>query len=487
MTRKDQAKNLLVIISDEHRFDSLGCLSGGAIKTPHLDALAKGGVQFSRAYTPSPMCVPARAALATGTYVHQNRFWDSATAYNGQPKSWMHHLRDHGYETTSIGKLHFHSGQIDNGFSREILPMHIVGERGWPIGLLREDPPKFDAAEELARDVGGGVSSYTDYDRAITQAAQDWLAEKTGSDAPFAGFISFVSPHYPLIAPEDYLALYPLDDMPEAIPSRSDHPALKTLREFFDYEDYFTPERAREARAAYFALVSFMDDCVGKVMTALAQSGHADNTLVIYTSDHGELLGDHGFWTKMAMYEGSVAVPMIINGPGITPETAPDAAHNTPHGQIRQDAVHVLDIPATALALAGVDQPEDWPGVDLVKTAQNPPDHNRTLFSEYHDGGADTGFFMVAWGDWKYIAYAGYDPQLFNLADDPQENHDLAASTDPKHQSARQEGEKRLRAICDPDAVNALAFQDQKKRIEDFGGVNACLNAPAFNATPTPI
>ena len=472
---KAKAKNLLVIISDEHRFDSLGRFSDGRIKTPHLDALANGGTQFSRAYTPSPMCVPARAALACGTYVHQNRFWDSATAYNGKPQSWMHHLRDAGYETTSIGKLHFYSGQIDNGFSREILPMHIVGERGWPIGLLREDPPKFDAAEELAREVGGGVSSYTDYDRAITQATQDWLAEKSDDPTPFAGFISFVSPHYPLIAPDDYLALYDADDMPEAIASIHDHPALNTLRKFFDYEDYFTPERAKEARAAYFALVSFMDYCVGQVMDALRQSGHAEDTLVIYTSDHGELLGDHGFWTKMAMYEGSVAVPMIVNGPGI------------PQGQNRDDAVHLLDIPATAMALAGLEQPADWPGVDLTKTAQSDADHDRTLFSEYHDGGSDTGYFMVVWGDWKYIAYAGHAPQLFNLAEDPQENHDLSASTKAHHQAARAEGERRLRAICDPDAINAMAFQDQQKRIEDFGGVEACLSAPAFNATPTPI
>ena len=472
---KAKAKNLLVIISDEHRFDSLGRFSGGMVKTPHLDALAKGGTQFSRAYTPSPMCVPARAALACGTYVHQNRFWDSATAYNGKPKSWMHHLRDAGYETTSIGKLHFHSGQIDNGFSREILPMHIVGERGWPIGLLREDPPKFDAAEELAREVGGGASSYTDYDRAITQATQDWLAEKSDDQTPFAGFVSFVSPHYPLIAPDDYLALYDADDMPEAIASIHDHPALNTLRQFFDYEDYFTPERAKEARAAYFALVSFMDHCVGQVMEALRQSGHAEDTLVIYTSDHGELLGDHGFWTKMAMYEGSVAVPMIINGPDI------------PQGQNRDDAVHLLDIPATALALAGLEQPDDWPGVDLIKTSRSAPDHDRSLFSEYHDGGSDTGYFMVAWGDWKYIAYVGHAPQLFNLAEDPQENHDLSSSTTAHHQAALAEGEQRLQAICNPDAINAMAFRDQQQRIEDFGGVEACLSAPAFNATPTPI
>ena len=177
----------------------------------------------------------------------------------------------------------------------------------------------------------------------------------------------------------------------------------------------------------------------------------------------------------MAMYEGSVAVPMIVNGPGI------------PQGQKRDDAVHLLDIPATAMALAGLEQPADWPGVDLTKTAQSDANHHRSLFSEYHDGGSDTGYFMVAWGDWKYIAYVGHAPQLFNLAEDPEENHDLSSSPEAHHQAALADGERRLRAICDPDAINALAFQDQQKRIEDFGGVEACLSAPAFNATPTPI
>jgi len=469
------APNLLVIISDEHRFDAMGMLSNGLVQTPHLDALAAKGTQFSRAYTPSPMCVPARAALACGTYVHQNRFWDSASAYNGQPKSWMHHLRDAGYETTSIGKLHFHSGRLDNGFSQEILPMHIVGERGWPIGLIRDNPPPFDAAAELAEEVGGGASSYTDYDRAITQETVKWLGSKKDNYTPFAGFVSFVSPHYPLIAPEDYLSLYDPATMPEAIPTLHDHPALNTLRDFFDYDDYFSPERAGEARAAYFGLVSFMDACLGKVLAALEDSGQAENTLIIYTSDHGELLGDHGFWTKMAMYEGSVAVPMIIAGAGI------------PQGQYRKEPAHLLDIPATALAWAGLNPPADWPGHNLIHTVNHPPDHDRTLFSEYHDGGANTGFFMVVWSCWKYIAYAGYAPQLFNLDDDPDENHDLAQSTLAAHQDALQEGHRRLLEICDPDAINQLAFADQRQKIEDFGGLEACLSVPAFNATPTPV
>ena len=470
-----KAKNLLVIISDEHRFDALGKTSSGKIKTPNLDALADQGTRFSRAYTPSPMCVPARAALSTGTYVHQNRCWDSATAYTGQPRSWMHYLREAGYETTSIGKLHFHSGQNDNGFSNEILPMHIVDELGWPVGLLRENPPIFDAAAELARDVGSGESSYTNYDRAITDATVTWLESKKGIDQPFAGFVSFVSPHYPLIAPDEFYALYDPDEMPEALDSVHDHPALEKLISFFNYSDYFDDQRARQARAAYFGLVSFMDHCVGQVLAALDASGHAEDTLIIYTSDHGELLGDHGLWTKMAMYEGSAAVPMIVKGKGI------------PKGQYRKEPVHLLDIPATALSLAEIEKPHDWPGIDLIESANSTSVSDRVLFSEYHDGGSSTGIFMVVWDDWKYIAYAGHEPQLFNLAEDPDENFDLAQSLKAHHRAAKEEGYLKLLAICNPDEVNKSAFNDQKEKIAELGGIEACLSAKAFNATPTPV
>ena len=164
--------NILIIISDEHRKDAMGCAGHPIVKTPNLDALAARGTFFGNAYTPSPMCVPTRAAIATGDYVHKTRNWDSATPYNGAPRSWMRQLRDSGIDTVSIGKLHFRSGEDDNGFSQEILPMHVVGGIGWTIGLLRENLPPYDAASELAADVGVGDSSYTDYDLDITAAAE---------------------------------------------------------------------------------------------------------------------------------------------------------------------------------------------------------------------------------------------------------------------------------------------------------------------------
>jgi len=187
--------NVLVIISDEHRKDAMGCVGHPIVKTPNLDALARRGTLFKNAYTPSPMCVPTRASIATGEYVHKIGYWDSASPYDGKVKSWMHHLRDNKIETVSIGKLHFRSNEDDNGFSEEILPMHVVGGVGWPVGLLRSNPPLYEAASELAADVGVGNSSYTDYDLEITEVTKKWLHKKVESTSPWAAFVSLVSPH----------------------------------------------------------------------------------------------------------------------------------------------------------------------------------------------------------------------------------------------------------------------------------------------------
>ena len=466
------AKNILILMSDEHRRDAMGCAGHPLVKTPHLDALAAAGTRFSRAYTASPMCVPTRAALACGTYVHQNRYWDSATAYDASQPSWMHMLRDAGYETTSIGKLHFKSGRHDNGFSEEILPMHIVGEKGWVVGLLREDPPPYDSAAELAAEIGEGDTSYSEYDRAITDAAVDWLAAPERKQKPFAGFISLVSPHYPLKAPEAFFNLYDPATLPLPADSIPDHEEIMAMAGFFDYQRYFDEEKMRLAIAAYYGLVSFMDDCIGRMLAALDAAGLAEDTLIIYTSDHGELLGDHGMWTKQVMYEASAGIPLIMRGAGI------------PAGKVTANGAHLLDLASTALTLAGVDQPSDWPGQNLAAIANAAPDRSRTVFSEYHDGGSTTGAFMVVWDEWKLVWYSGRKPQLFNLDLDPGEYDDRA--DDPDAAAALAEGKKRLFDICDPEAVSAMAFADQRAHIEALGGTEACLNTFVFNATPTP-
>ena len=473
--------NFLVIISDEHRKDAMGCAGHPIVKTPNLDALAARGTMFNAAYTPSPMCVPTRAALATGDWVHKTGNWDSATPYAGPPRSWMRQLRDAGKDVVSIGKLHFRSGDDDNGFTEEILPMHVVGGVGWAIGLLRENPPPYDSAAELAEDVGGGASSYTDYDRAITEAAENWLAAPQRKQQPWATFVSLVSPHYPLTCPEEWAALYDPADMDMPVGQNSgatDHPELKNIRNFFHYDDYFDDQKTREAKVAYYGLTSFMDDCVGRVLRALETSGQLDNTVVLYVSDHGDMMGDQGLWTKQVMYEASAGIPMIASGPGI------------PVGGRVETCTNLIDIAATARDVCGA--PDDdtsaaLPGKSLRQIANEPYDSGRTGFSEYHDGGSKTGTFMVRWEGWKYVHYVGQPPQLFDLANDPHELTNLATEDREDVALALAEGQSRLHAICDPERVNAQAFRDQAKKIEELGGEDACKNAFVFNHTPTPV
>ena len=475
--------NILVIISDEHRKDAMGCSGHPIVKTPHLDALARRGTLFKNAYTPSPMCVPTRASIATGEYVHKIGYWDSASPYDGKVKSWMHHLRDNKIETVSIGKLHFRSNVDDNGFSEEILPMHVVGGVGWPVGLLRSNPPLYEAASELAADVGVGNSSYTDYDLEITEVTKKWLHKKVESTSPWAAFVSLVSPHYPLTCPEDYFNMYNPDgiDLPIGYRQRAlpTHSELKNIKDFYNYDQYFDEKKMREAKAAYYGLTSFMDSCIGKILDALEASGQAKNTVVLYISDHGDMLGDQGFWTKQVMYEQSAGVPMVISGPGV------------PKGRTVETGTSLIDLASTAIEVTGVDDCEysqGLPGFSLRKLANSDDDLDRTIFSEYHDGGSTTGTFMIRWQNWKYVHYVGHSPQLFNLKKDPNELTDLVMMR-PNDASVTQileEGERRLRKICDPEAVNEKCFADQRAKIKSLGGEEACLNAFRFNHTPTP-
>jgi len=177
----------------------------------------------------------------------------------------MAQLRDQGVPVTSIGKLHFRSGDDDNGFTQECLPMHVVGGVGWAVGLLRENTPDYDAASELASDVGIGSSSYTNYDLDITQTAEEWIRSDQRKDQPWAAFVSLVSPHYPLTCPEAFYNLYDpaTMDLPVGYGThvKPDHSELKNIANFFDYDRYFDEQKMREAKAAYYGLTSFMDDC----------------------------------------------------------------------------------------------------------------------------------------------------------------------------------------------------------------------------------
>ncbi len=456
--------NLLFIMSDEHSRRVLGCYGHEMIRTPHLDALAARGVRFTDAYCNSPICVPSRASFATGRYVHQIRFWDNAFPYDGSVPSWGHRLIAAGHRSVAIGKLHYRSTEDDNGFNEEIMPLHVVDGVGDLLGLIRDDLPVRKAALRLAEEAGRGDSLYQGYDDRIAEAGQAWLRAHAArrSAKPWVLFVSFVCPHFPLIARPEFYDLYP----EEAVPwpalydqaSRPDHPFIQAIRECMVYDKAFDECRVRRAIAAYFGMVSFVDANVGKLLVTLQETGLSPETRVIYTSDHGDNLGTRGLWGKSTMYEESAGVPIIMAGPDI------------PEGFVCREPVSLIDCFPTILHATDVPpHPDDadLPGVSLFDVARGtaPP---RPVFSEYHAAGAATAAFMLRRGRFKLVHYVGMPPQLFDLSEDKQEMRDLGNA--PGYRGVLADCEAALRQIVAPDAIDRLARADQRGRIEAYGG-----------------
>ena len=472
--------NVLLILSDEHSREIAGCYGNPLVKTPNLDALAARGVVFENAYCNSPICVPSRASLATGDYVHRTGYWDSAAAYDGKVPSWHHRVREAGHDVVSIGKLHFRSADEDNGFSAVRHPIYVVDGVGDVHGLLRTERRVREVARELATEAGRGPSPYTRYDATVADATVRWIHERGSrpDNTPWVLFSSMVSPHYPLIAPDAFYDLYDGVALPKPRlydeVERPEHPVIAHYRETWNYDDFFDTDRLAAGLRAYYGLCSFLDHQIGNILSALDECGLTDDTLVIYMSDHGESLGNRGLWGKSVMYEEASAVPLVAAGPGL------------PVGKRSSSAVSLVDIyPTVVEALCGAldGRERALPGESLVALAQAEP-RDRVVFSELHDDGSLTGTFMVRKGDWKLVHYVGYPPQLFDLLADPFEERDLAG--DSSTADIQRDLYDALHSIVDPEAVNERVFADQRDRIEQLGGVEGILVRPDFNFTPVP-
>jgi choline-sulfatase len=474
--------NLLIFMVDQHSRKALGCYGHPLVQTPNLDALAKGGTRFANAYTNSPICVPARACFATGHYVHETGYWDNATAYDGQVPGWGHRLLDTGHEFVSIGKLHYRFEHDPTGVGEQIVPMHIANGRGDVMGALRPDVPERTQTRRLAEEVGAGETEYTRYDRDIADRARDWLKARSGQPTgrPWVLFVSFVAPHFPLIVPQEYLDLYPLDDIPLPKPADRDyqeaHPWWKAFRGSYTFDRYFRDDDHRRlAIACYLGLCSFVDGNIGRVLKALESSGLAGETRVAYVSDHGENLGARELWGKSTMYEESASVPLILSGPDI------------PQGKTAATPVSLVDFYPTVLDCVGLDSGSGGavrPGRSLLQIASAPDDMDRAVFSEYHAAASISAAYMIRKGRYKYVHYTGCEPELFDLESDPEELRNLAP--DPDSMPVLVTLEAYLRGLLDPEATDRRAKLDQERLVAAHGGRDAILSGGGLHGTPAP-
>lgn len=468
--------NFLILMADEHSRKIFGCYGNPYVKTPNLDRLAARGTRFTDAYTTCPICVPARASFATGLYPHVTGNWDNAFPYLGEPHSWGHRLQEAGIHVGSIGKLHYRNVEDPTGFDFQEVPMHLADGVGDLLGCVREPLAVRWKTRSMAEKIGPGETSYSKYDLSITEKAVDWIRARGAEGEqgkPWAAFVSMVTPHFPLIAPPAFYEMYAdLGLMPKKPQDDPEHPWLDALRNCMLY-DNFTPERTRIALASYYALVSFMDSCMGRVLDALDAAGLTDDTLILYTSDHGDNAGERGLWGKSVMYEESAGIPAILAGPGV------------PAGRVSHTPVSLIDVHPTVIDAFGL--PSDGvarPGRSLIDLANAADDPERPVFSEYHASGSCSGAFMLRKGRWKLVYYAGMAPQLYDLESDPEERVDLGA--DPAHAGVRGRLEAELRAICDPEAVDRRAKDDQAALLAKHGGRETVIERGGFGATPVP-
>lgn len=423
--------NLLYIHSDQHSPYVTGCYGDQVVQTPHLDGLAKQGVVLENVYCPSPICVPSRMSMLSGRFPHENEVWTNSHGLDSSIPTFAHAMGAGGYRPVLIGRMHAVGPDQLHGYAERLVGDHgpnYLGGGGANHGMLSGTA---GPARVSLRKSGIGQSAYQVHDEDVTVATVDYLnrvgvQKRAGQKAePFCLSVGFMLPHQPFVARrEDYERYAGKVGMPKVTEDFSEalHPHIKMWREKCGIQNVTEAEIER-ARTAYWALVDRMDFMIGQILTALRENGLAENTLIVYMSDHGEQVGEHGLWWKQTFYEHSVKVPAIVSWPGQLPD-----------GKRLASVISSLDLNATMIDALGCDPLPHSRGRSLLPLLQGETNTwDQVAFSEFcQDAAGAGGPFpqagiyqrMVRREEWKLNYYHGQPSQLFNLKEDPDELHD---------------------------------------------------------------
>lgn len=412
--------NILLITTDQQRWDTAGDAKPAWMMTPHFDHLCRTGIVFSRAYADCPVCVPARVSIMTGKTVlaHGMTGNGSSSRAIDRATSLPSCLRASGYQTCAIGKMHFTPQRARHGFDEMVLPDDYYREQqrsGSPLQPMRHGLGQNELYPAMATvPETQTLTSWT------TERCVDYLRFRRDPDLPFFLWCSYSKPHPPLDPPEPYYSLYRGAAIaPPAVGDWAYGPACPPIvaetRAGMN-SDRLSPETLRAARAAYAGLITQIDYNLGRLFAALQEQGLWRNTLVLYTSDHGELLGDHGLGGKCYGFEGSAHVPFVLHLPPAWTERF--------HGTVRTEPVTHADILPTLVNLAGGRTPAACDGRDLLAPVRGRAAGRDRLVVA---GGSNVRGLSLVEGDWKYMWFeAGGRELLFNLAEDPLETRNLA-------------------------------------------------------------
>ena len=423
--------NILVIMSDEHNASVLGCYGNDIILTPNMDGLALSGVTFESCYCNSPLCVPSRLSFTSGKYVSRvstwnNNCWLPTEDYPSLPRI----MNEVGYESYLCGKMHYDNTRR-YGFTEIGGNMNNSQKNGKGSRRKADDlTPKPGISNRYDDFHTGDDSSILTHDRKVTTGTVEFLKNRSASGKPFFLLAGYLAPHFPLIVPEKYWQQYqgkvPMPVIPEGH-LESQPRNYKHLRIGFNAED-IPDEIVQKGRELYYGLTQWLDDEIGKVFETLANSEVADNTVVIYTTDHGENMGEHGLWWKNCMYENASRVPLIVSWPA-----------RWQGGQRRTQACSRVDVVQTIAEIGRADVPGDWNGDSMIQWLDNPRTEWKDIaVSEYYAHNIASGYAMIRMGRYKYVYHTPADAnhpaeqELYDLQSDPGEFNNLAGR--PRYQ-----------------------------------------------------
>lgn len=432
------------------------------ILTPHLDKLAARSVVFDSAYCPSPLCAPSRMSLLTGQLVSKIGAYDNACSISSHVPTYSHYLRRAGYESILAGKMHFIGEQL-HGFENRLTPDIYPGDYGWAVNWDKPDERLEWYHNRTSIEQAGYCvrTNQLDYDEDTLHKSKQWLynyARRSEGQRPFCLTVSFTHPHDPYAIEKKYWDLYEGVDieLPEVVIKPGDQdPHSRRLRHVCDLDAVeFTDEQIRTARRAYYGAVSYVDDCVGQLLQVLKDCSLDQDTIIIFSGDHGDMLGERGLWYKMSYFENSVRVPLLISAPKMF----------RPH-HVSQN-VSTLDLLPTLVDLVGTHLEPDlkMDGLSLIPHLSEIGQGHDTAFAEYMGEGTIAPMLMIRRGPWKYITCPADPPQLYNLHDDPLELTNLATSADTETQRTFQAFESEAKAKWDTEQITQAVLLSQRER-----------------------
>ncbi|WP_062228409.1 choline-sulfatase [Aureimonas frigidaquae] len=450
--------NILIVMVDQLNGTFFPDGPAEFLKVPHLRRLAERSMRFANAYTASPLCAPARASFMSGQLPSATRVYDNAAEFSSEIPTFAHYLRLAGYRTILSGKMHFVGPDQLHGFEERLTTDVYPADFGWTPDYARPGERIDWWYHNLGSVTGAGVAEITnqlEYDDEVAYHAGARLYDlaRRQDDRPFCLTVSFTHPHDPYVARRRFFDLY--EDCPALQPqlARQAEPDPHTLRLMAacqDEEYAITPDMVARARQAYFANISYIDEKIGELIDILERTRMAENTAILFLSDHGDMLGERGLWFKMNFFEGSARVPLMLAAPGLEPGRC-----DTP--------VSTMDIVPTLSALAGQapGAAAQWlDGVsllDTLHTGDRPP-----VRMEYAAEGSVAPMVSLRRGRFKFNRCAADPDQLFDLSADPLERRNLAGQAEHEKVCAALAAE--VDRLWDLDALDKAVRESQARR-----------------------